>query len=82
MDGNSVVIMDGQKLVPLQAIQTQSIPTFEIGPLNDTGSCPPGGAAPPAPARGGVPVSSFAVVVACVVCFVLATPPWPVAYVT
>lgn len=35
-----------------------------------------------AAARGGVPVSSFAVVVACVVCFVLATPPWPVAYIT
>merc|ERR1719359_1323639 len=35
MDGNSVVIMDGQKLCPLQAIQTQTIPTFEIGPSNE-----------------------------------------------
>lgn len=38
MDGNSVVIMDGQKLTPLHSIQTQSIPTFEIGPTDDTGS--------------------------------------------
>lgn len=38
MDGNSVIIMDGQKLCPLQAIQTQSIPTFEMAPPDGSGN--------------------------------------------